>query len=741
MQTDSHELQVGEELGTRFRVTAFLGGGSFGEVYRMRDLQLDIDVAVKILRTVERSLPEARASFVNEARKQARLRHVPHVVLIYEAGELDYRGNPFPYIVMELLEGGNLRDRMDGEELAPVAEVCRFGAEIALALVAAAELNLVHRDIKPLNVLLDAHGHAKLSDFGLAKVSEHSQAMSSHVSGTMAYMAPEQFRAKDISPKTDIYALGCTLFHLLSGAPPHTGPLEQMMYAHLIEPTPSLRERRPDAPAELDDLLTRMMAKSPAHRPSASEIEPLLRRLAEAEPAQPARVRPATTALPPSDVRLGTAALPSADVVAAKPAAESLPVQEPLLPAGTPASQSMAPAANTTDFSTTQLPPRLTPDAASRDLTEEPRMESVSISIDDRQTRQFWGWMIAGLSLLLLAAIVVTSFAKRNHAVAHHSTDSGSIMATQNAEASGEATAVTDPSTLPATTAAQPGSVAAPTADPSVTPPPKDTKTTVGTPATEVAPVLRNDPLIPCPFIAPPAPYQNTVDGAKMILIPAGDFLMGSPDTDQSAVAAETPQRKVYLDAYCIYVNDVTVAQYRKFCAATGKQMPAMPEWGWQDDYPIVNVNWNDAKAYADWAGVSLPTEAQWEKAARGTDGRLFPWGNTWDTTKCCNSFWSSPGSAAPVGNFPAGASPYGMLDMAGNAFQWCADWYDANYYQHAPSRNPTGPATGTVRVLRGGSWRSTNTSFLRTAARSGVDPKMGYDSFGFRCARPAPGP
>ena len=112
MPTDTHELQVGEELGTRFRVLGFLGGGSFGEVYRMRDLQLEIDVAVKILRASERSLPEARASFIAEARKQAKLRHVPQVVVIHEAGELEYRGSPFPYIVMELLEacaGGSVR--------------------------------------------------------------------------------------------------------------------------------------------------------------------------------------------------------------------------------------------------------------------------------------------------------------------------------------------------------------------------------------------------------------------------------------------------------------------------------------------------------------------------------------------------------------------------------------------------------------------------------------------------------
>jgi formylglycine-generating enzyme required for sulfatase activity len=183
-----------------------------------------------------------------------------------------------------------------------------------------------------------------------------------------------------------------------------------------------------------------------------------------------------------------------------------------------------------------------------------------------------------------------------------------------------------------------------------------------------------------------------------------------------------------------MYKNDVTVSEYRKFCDATGRKMPEAHFWGWIDEHPMVNVTWYDAKAYADWAGISLPTEAQWEKAARGGDGRTYPWGFTWDAAKCSNSVGANnPGKTSPVGSFPAEASPYGCLDMAGNVWQWCADWYGEDYYKNSPAKNPTGPETGTARVLRGGGWHNYNPDYFRAAYRYYFTP-MERDDGGFRC-------
>ncbi len=250
------------------------------------------------------------------------------------------------------------------------------------------------------------------------------------------------------------------------------------------------------------------------------------------------------------------------------------------------------------------------------------------------------------------------------------------------------------------------------------------------------------------------AEQVNPKDGAAMVWVPAGEFLMGSTDADKYAGSDEKPQRRVYLDGYWMYKYEVTVAQYRAFCAATGRALPRFPSgrsWagkgGWTDpalqNHPIVNVTWRDATAYAAWAGVQLPTEAQWEKAARGTDGRIYPWGNAWDQAKCANYYNSSSKgiSTWPVGSFPAGVSWCGAHDMAGNVWEWCADWYQSEYYKTAPARNPTGPATGTFRVLRGGSWYIYIESGCRGAGRflNYTDYYWNYN--GFRCVALSPGP
>jgi len=178
--------------------------------------------------------------------------------------------------------------------------------------------------------------------------------------------------------------------------------------------------------------------------------------------------------------------------------------------------------------------------------------------------------------------------------------------------------------------------------------------------------------------------------------------------------------------------------------------MPRQPDFGWHDDDPIVNVSWLVASAYAQWAGAMLPTEAQWEKAARGTDGRRYPWGDEWDATRCQGSTkYGDAGHPAAAGSFPAGASPYGVLDMAGNVRQWCADWYEKDYYLTPPTLNPTGPINGTSRVQRGSSWVENHPRVFRAANRSSASPTTLSPLVGFRCVmmlaqvqrfKPAPG-
>lgn len=223
----------------------------------------------------------------------------------------------------------------------------------------------------------------------------------------------------------------------------------------------------------------------------------------------------------------------------------------------------------------------------------------------------------------------------------------------------------------------------------------------------------------------------------EMVLVPAGEFIMGNDRGE----ADEKPEHKVYLDAFYIDKYETTVDQYGK-CAQAGKCTKPNEgggcNWGKSDrgKHPINCVDWNQVKTYCEWAGKRLPTEAEWEKAARGTDGRVYPWGNEWDAGKCVNN----TNSTKPVGSIPAGASPYGCLDMVGNVWEWCADWYDAGYYKTAPVRNPPGPASGTTRVLRGGAWVLLPTYFR--AARRHCDSPAVRDSYGgFRCVLCSPGP
>jgi formylglycine-generating enzyme required for sulfatase activity len=243
---------------------------------------------------------------------------------------------------------------------------------------------------------------------------------------------------------------------------------------------------------------------------------------------------------------------------------------------------------------------------------------------------------------------------------------------------------------------------------------------------------------------------NNQIDHAEMVWISPGAFIMGSADADIDAIVSqhpdwrgdwfthERPQRTTSLPGYWIYRFPVTVAQFAACCAATGWNMPTAPEWGWQEDHPMVNVSWQDVIHYAAWAQASIPTEAQWEKAARGTDGNTWPWGNTWEPEHC--SFAANAASTQPVGMRPGNVSPFGVCDMIGNVWEWCLA-SPANEYERTPVRGPQRrPPACSGHVLRGGSWQCAFPAYLRCAYRCfECDAQRGRDAYrrptvGFRC-------
>jgi formylglycine-generating enzyme required for sulfatase activity/serine/threonine protein kinase len=246
-------------------------------------------------------------------------------------------------------------------------------------------------------------------------------------------------------------------------------------------------------------------------------------------------------------------------------------------------------------------------------------------------------------------------------------------------------------------------------------------------------------------------------DGMEMVFVPAGEFTMGSDDGQ----ADEQPVHEVYLDGYWIDKFEVTNAQFAHFVEETGHKTDAEraglayvyfggswkgvngADWRRPEGpdtsnssrmgHPVVQVSWNDAVAYCKWAGRRLPSEAEWEKAARGTDGRIYPWGNESPSASLLN-YNGNEGGTTAVGSYPSGESPYGVLDMAGNVWEWVADWYDYGYYRISPDENPTGPASGAYRILRGGSWYI-NEVFARSAPRNRSNPVFTNVDRGFRCA------
>jgi len=241
-------------------------------------------------------------------------------------------------------------------------------------------------------------------------------------------------------------------------------------------------------------------------------------------------------------------------------------------------------------------------------------------------------------------------------------------------------------------------------------------------------------------------------EAPDMLFIPYSTFQMGCDPLHNGGIECnwyELPLHTVNLDAYYIFVTEVTNAQYAQCVAAAA----CTPPWDYSSqtrpsyynnpdyaDYPVIHVDWYQADAYCSWTGALLPTEAQWEQAARGSTGtRAFPWG---DQTPDCTlaNFYDSAGigdfcvgDTAEVGDYPLGVSPYGVLDMAGNVWEWVHDWYQADYYSVSPVNNPTGPDSGTHKVLRGGAWLGYDYS-LRVAARNAPDPAGQWSDIGFRC-------
>lgn len=242
-------------------------------------------------------------------------------------------------------------------------------------------------------------------------------------------------------------------------------------------------------------------------------------------------------------------------------------------------------------------------------------------------------------------------------------------------------------------------------------------------------------------LVKPENLFINKKDNSILVKISGGEFEMGD------GLDVDCPKHRIFLDDFYIGIYTITNQQYKMFVDETGHRLPDIADRGyplWRDgsfpqqyaNHPVICVSWEDAIAYCNWAGLTLPTEAQWEKATRGLQSHIYPWGNEWNSKNCLNYMNKGAEHTCRVNDFPQGSTSYGLFNTAGNVLEWCYDYYKEDYYNSSPYKNPTGPKNGVYRIARGGSWGS-NMHDCRSANRSDFDLASIRTNFrGFRTGK-----
>lgn len=622
---------IGKDID-RYHIIEQLGQGGMAVVYKAYDTRLERDVALKVIRRNAFSLDileRVLKRFDREAKSLAKLTH-PNIVSIIDYGEYD--GSP--YLVMPYLVGGTLKQSL-GQPM-PWKQAFAILSPIAGALAYAHQKGIVHRDVKPGNILVTEGGAPMLTDFGIARLLECEETQTLTATGvgigTPEYMSPEQGMGREVDGRSDIYSLGVVLYELITGHTPYTADTPMaVVLKQSTEPLPRPGSYIQNLPEEVEKVLYKALAKKPEDRyQSMDEFAAAMSRLERSEHkgqvvelSQPA---PKTVIQPEMETLATVEQYTREDV---KTNIEQLPVQS------------------------------LEPQVSSK------QKKPISVG-------KMIGFAMLGIGLIVIVIGVINGWFTQT------------------------------------------------------------------TPSTELS-----------------EKRISEKDGMTMMYVPAGEFTMGS--TFGVGEQNEYPEHKVFLNAYWMDQTEVTNAMYEK-CVDDGKCTKP-----WADssetreqyfsnemyaDYPVIFVDWYQAQEYCTWAGRELPTEAQWEKAAKGTVYRHYPWGNALpdgNLVNICDKNCYYEGSiqevddgyvdTAPVGSYPNGASPYGVLDLAGNVWEWVADSYGD--YSSFEQTDPINVSDETARVLRGGSWL-TGLAEISTTYRGWEEPSKPHRQYGFRCAMDA---
>jgi formylglycine-generating enzyme required for sulfatase activity/tRNA A-37 threonylcarbamoyl transferase component Bud32 len=694
MATDALGL-VGTTIADKYAIESVVGEGGFAVVYRATHVLWKRPVAVKVFKALgevaERDRKKLLDDFIQEGALLAELSERSSAICqARDVGMLSAAGNAnVPYMVLEWLEGKSLEDvlideRQQGSPLRSLAQTVEMLDPIAEALALAHQNGIAHRDVKPANFFVLTGEGMKLLDFGIAKVVQDAQKMgfgktAGHITSfTPAYGAPEQFnRAYGATgPWTDVFALALVAVEVVTGREAIGGDtLVQLAYA---SSDPNTRPTPRALGAAVSD-----------------EVEAVFRKALSVKPEE----RYQTAGEFWTALRMVVIGQPmsgiSSERIPSPPSSENAELAAaatalaPGLPAPAPSSSSTTARAPDPNAATA-LPPSIA-------VPPAPKKTSLS------------GGALAGIAIALVVVLGGVGFAISSRK----------------------------------------------TTTPAATPPPA-----VSTVASAAAPAT-------CP--------------PSMKRIPGGSFFMGSDEKD--AEPNEKPPHKVTLKPYCLDEFEVTVAQY-KSCSDRGACLRAAKENDWagitepqrkiydplcnigdpkaRADHPINCVNYEQARKYCEAQDARLPTEAEWEFAARGSDGRIYPWGDDPPNAQLLNAcgkecldwmkkhpdpdqeiismFREDDGypTTAPVGKFPKGKSSWGIQDIAGNVWEWVADWYGPYDPASASTStsDPNGPDKGDERVIRGGSWNAGHPAWVRPAWRYHVVPTMRTHGIGFRCAK-----
>jgi serine/threonine-protein kinase len=629
-------LLIGQSIDDRYRIDAVIGKGGMGTVYRATRLLIGDEVAIKVLH-IGNEDPQAAERFRREAQAAARLKH-PNAVSIYDFG---VSKDGLQYLVMDLVEGKSLRTITKEQGPLSLSLISEIATQVCAALDEAHRHHIVHRDIKPDNIVLNttpAGVRVKVLDFGIAKLRDDSATtltQTGNVMGTPHYMSPEQCLGEDLDSRADIYSFGIVVYEMLCGRVPFNSPISTaVVVQHVNQAPPSLRDFNAAIPAEVEAVVFRALEKARDLRPNTA--------------GEFAR-------------ELKDAIKSSAATIVVGSSQRYVPTPRPELNEETVEKQPPPPVGAVLPETIHLAMPG---SGAVRNTSGTPTAHTATVKRP---------WIHRYRAVAAAAAIIAVLGAL-------------SYFVWFQRDKSRSGTKPPAPLSSPAGTVSAHG---------------LDSSNSGG---------------------------GGTVPAAKtesMVQVVGGEFQMGS---NEEKDAESQPAHAVVVKTFYLDVYEVTCREYKEFLNETKRKPP--PTWKngayppGTDRYPVTGVSWEDADAYARWAGKRLPTEEEWEFAARGKEGLRYPWGNSWKS-ECANADNVHRG-ITNVGSYKC-ASPFGVQDLIGNAWEWTA-----TPWQPYPGGRLTNPPHAADKVIRGGSWESPR-DFVSTMVRSGW--RGIGDQTGFRCA------